>query len=282
MEILYDLHAHTHLSVCGDDSATIENYVASAKKHGLKLIGIADHMWDKEIAFTDSMRRSRASGGGDAVVNWYKAQSIEHCREVLKEIEAADTENTKFIFGGEVDYCPGVGAAITAKHAEELDFMIVPNSHTHHIMDAACYEPYEKHADFMLKATMEICTAETAKYVTSLAHPFDAVCCPYSVDFIIDEISDAQLGEVFSAAAENGIAAEINGASFANIGDIKNSGLFRVLAAAKTAGCRFTFGSDSHSDGQQDAISLCSTVADLLGLTENDMLFYDKLLNSRR
>ncbi len=275
MKVLYDLHAHTHLSVCGQDDATIENYVKSAKKNNLKVVGIADHAWDKDIPFVDSMRRSKCAGDGESVINWYKAQPLEHCREILPEIEKANTDGVKFLFGGEVDYCEGVGAAITPEHAKQLDFMIVPNSHTHHLMDKTLYEPYRKHAEYMLKATMEICTAPTAEFVTSLAHPFAAVCCPYPIDYIIDTIKDSELFEVFSAAAEKNIAAEINADCFYNT-DIKNNCLFRVMLAAKKAGCKFTFGSDSHTDGHQDIISVCGDVADALGLSENDILFYDK------
>lgn len=277
MKVLYDLHAHTHLSLCGSAVATVKNYVLSAKRNGLKFIGIADHMWDKAIPFVDSMMKARNAGkNGNDVLNWYAAQSIEHCEGALTEIEQTDTEDIKFLFGGEVDYCPKIGAAITAENAQRLDFIIVPNSHTHHIMDKSYYEPYSKHADFMLKATMEICTADTAKYVTSLAHPFAAVCCPYPIDFIIDKITDSQLSEVFSAAAENNIAAEINSDLFKTTENIKNSGVYRVLEAAKKAGCKFTFGSDSHS-ADQDSIFICGEVADMLGLTEKDILFYDEL-----
>lgn len=282
MDVLYDLHTHTHLSVCGADNATIKAYVESAKRNSLKLIGISDHMWDKEIPYPESMRFSRSGGGSENVINWYRQQPIEHCREILDEISATDTEGVRFIFGGEVDYCPGLGSAITEENAEKLDFMVVPNSHTHHVMDASNYEPYEKHADFMLRATMEIATAKTAKYVTALAHPFDAVCCPYPVDCIIDKISDSQLIEVFSAAAENKIAAEINAACFMNMKDekeIRNSGLFRVLYMAKEAGCRFTFGSDSHTWDGQNRIKLCSTVAELLKLSDKDVLSIDEIVN---
>lgn len=283
MNITYDIHAHTHLSVCGQDDATIENYIKSAKRNGISLIGIADHTWDREIPYHENMRHAKGAGsnGGEGVVNWYKSQPLEHCRKIFTELEGVDTQGIKFLFGGEVDYCPGVGAAITLKNAEKLDFMIVPNSHTHHIMDKADYEPYQKHADFMLRATMEICTSETAPLVTSLAHPFDAVCCPYPVDYIIDCIKDEQFIEVFSAAAEANIAAEINSASFVNIKDIKNSGVFRVLQMAKKAGCLFTFGSDCHTAKGQDSLSLCSVVADLLELTESDIFPCEKLLSKK-
>lgn len=273
MKICHDIHCHTHLSVCGQDSATIAYYVESARRNGLKKIGIADHMWDKKIPFADSLRCSLASGGGDAVVNWYIAQNIEHCREILPELAAAEHEGVEFCFGGEVDYCPGIGAAITEEEAEKLDFMIVPNSHTHHLMDKSLYEPPRKHAEWMLKATMEICTAPTAKHVTSLAHPFDAVCCPYATERIIDTIRDEEFMECFLAAKEAGIAAEINTSSYGAVKPEKYGSFWmtRVLSIAKKAGCTFTFGSDSHASGAQDGILRGEKIAEVLGLAEADL-----------
>ena len=273
MKIRHDIHCHTHLSLCGKDNATIAYYVRSARKLGLKLVGIADHMWDEKIPFAESMRHSRSAGDGENVLNWYRAQFIPHCREILDEIAAADAGDIRFAFGGEVDYCPGIGAAITLEEAEKLDFMIVPNSHTHHIMDKALYEPPRKHAEFMLRAAMEICTAPTAKYVTALAHPFDPVCCPYPAERVMDTIRDEEFFEVFRAAAEAGIAAEINTACYSSlpVESFGNLWMTHVLSIAKKAGCTFTFGSDAHSDPAQDTILLAEQVSACLGLTENDL-----------
>lgn len=274
MKIEHDIHVHTYLSVCGKDSATIEAYVCSAKKLGIKKIGIADHMWDLKIPFTDSMRNSLNAGDGEVILNWYRVQGIEHCRKILKDIEEIDTEGIEFLFGGEVDYCPGLGAAITVEEAEKLDFMVVPNSHTHHLMDKSLYEPYHKHAEFMLRATMDICTSETAPYVTSLAHPFEAVCCPYPVEYLINAISDRQFKEVFCAAKENNIAAEINTSCFTScktIEELRNHYMIRVLSIAKDCDCTFTFGSDSHSDNGQDSILKGPIIADILGITEENL-----------
>lgn len=285
MKLDCDLHAHTHLSCCGEDSATIENYVKTAEKFGLKTIGIADHMWDKEIPFAKSMYHSSSSGDGENVVNWYRAQFIEHCMKIIDEIKNTDTKNVNFLIGGEVDYCPGIGAAITEENAQKLDFIIVPNSHTHHTMDKALYEPYEKHAEFMLKATEEICTSKTAKYITALAHPFEAVCCPYSVEFIYDKIKDSRVKEVFSMAKENNIAIEINLGSYYTKTDeeIKNCGYTRILSIAKDLGCKFTTGSDSHNNSFHDNFYKLQTVAEFLKLDESDFLNFDnmksKLLN---
>lgn len=55
MKEYQDLHCHTHLSVCEKDSATIPYYVESAVKQNIKTVGIADHMWDKEIPRPDDL-----------------------------------------------------------------------------------------------------------------------------------------------------------------------------------------------------------------------------------
>ena len=275
MKLYQDLHCHTHLSVCGKDSATIPYYVESAVRQNIETVGIADHMWDKEVPFPDDMCHSLFAREGTFVTNWYKVQDLAHCREVLKEIEQTDTQGVRFLFGGEVDYCEGIGPAITEEEAEKMDFMIVPNSHTHHLMNKSLYEPYEKHAAYMLKATMEICMSPLNKYVTSLAHPFDATCCPYPVDYVIDAITDEQFCEAFCAAKEANIAAEINLYAYRTMNDdeMRNNYMTRVLTQAKKCGCKFTFGSDCHAAGQQDAfVETADRVTAMLGLTEEDIL----------
>jgi len=275
MNITYDIHCHTHLSVCADDNATVEMYVASAQKLGLTTVGIADHLWDSRVPFPEDMRISLFAETPDTVVDWYKAQDVAHCRQILKEIAAADTGGIRFLFGAEAEYCPGTGVALTEEEAAQMDFIVVPNSHTHHLMDRALYEPYEKHGIYMLNAAMEICNSPLKQYITSLAHPFEAVECPHPVEYIIDTITDAQLQEVFCAAREANIAAEINAGVFRGMSDdrIRNHYMLRILEQAKKSGCKFTFGSDCHRAGAQDAfVHVMQTVADCLGLTDEDIL----------
>ena len=275
MKITCDLHAHTHLSVCGQDCSTIARYVETALDFGLNTVGIADHMWDAEIPFPPEMRLSRAAGpSGEVVVEWYRKQNVEHCRRILPEIAGTDTKGIRFLFGGEVDYAPGRGAAISEREAEKLDFIIVPNSHTNHLMDKRWYESRERHAGFMLRAAMEICTGPVRQYVTALAHPFDAVCCPYPLWEIVEKVTDAQFREVFCAAQENGIAAEINGSCFVRMTpeEIPQSAMFRILSAARDCGCKFTIGSDSHSGDGRKSLAAAGLAAELLGLDEGDFL----------
>lgn len=275
MTISYDIHCHTHLSVCADETATIAYYVESAKKQGLTTIGIADHLWDAGVPFPSTMRTSLFAEDGNFVVDWYKAQDVAHCRQILQEIAQTDTEGIRFLFGAEAEYCPGVGLALTEEEAAGMDFIVVPNSHTHHLMDRSLYYPYEKHGEYMLRATMEICTSALKNYVTSLAHPFEAVECPHPVSYIIDTITDEQLQEVFSAAKEAGIAAEINTGVYRGMTDdqIRNHYMLRILGQAKKCGCKFTFGSDCHRKGAQDVFAeVAGKVAGYLQLTQDDIL----------
>jgi len=275
MKVQHDIHTHTHLSLCAQPSATIEYYIRSAQKLGLKQIGISDHLWDSDIPFPAGMHHAK---GGDSGCDWYRAQDLTHIREILPELNAADRRGIRFFFGAEVEYCQGRGAAITVEHAEALDYLIVPNSHTHLAMDRDLYEPYQKHADFMLRAAMEIAAAPTAPFIATLVHPFDPVCCPYQRDYVWDCLKDSHLTEAFQALAEKNIAAEINTACFTQCSDeeLPNHGLIRILGIAKAAGCSFTFGSDSHADGEEDSLLRAGRIADILGLTENDLADFVK------
>ena len=275
MKVQHDIHTHTRLSLCAQPSATLDYYIRSAKKLGLNTVGLSDHLWDSAIPFPAGMHHASYGEGG---CDWYRAQDLSHIRELLPELNAADREGIRFFFGAEVEYCQGRGAAITMEHAETLDYLIVPNSHTHLAMDRALYEPYQKHADFMLRAAMDIAAAPTAQFVTTLVHPFDPVACPYRRDYVWDCLRDSQLTEAFQALAESGIAAEINTACFTKCPDdaLPNHGLMRILAVAKACGCKFTFGSDSHAEGEEDTILRAGKIADILGLTENDLADFVK------
>lgn len=50
MKITHDFHIHTALSSCAQPSATLESYLAHAKRLGLKKIGFADHYWDEKVS----------------------------------------------------------------------------------------------------------------------------------------------------------------------------------------------------------------------------------------
>ena len=260
MKITHDFHIHTHLSVCAKDSATVEHYRDTAKALGLKKLGFADHFWDEKC--------------GEPWNNFYARQGLDHVLELKKEIEAVDFGDTKVYFGCETEYDPRrKSAAITPAVAEQFDFIIVPNSHTHMMMPKDCYEPYEKHKQFMIDAYNDIINSEVSKYILSMAHPFEAVCCPYSNLILMQMMSDDDYKRVFDRTAEKGIAVEVNTSGINNVRDsILDSEYFRMFSIAKDCGCKFTFGSDSHTDkGHEHYAFICQTISDGLGLKEDDL-----------
>ena len=80
-------------------------------------------------------------------------------------------------------------------------------------MPRDCFEPYQKHVDYMIQAYLDIINSKVNKYITAVAHPFEAVCCPYDNEILINMISDDTFKRLFDETAEKGIAFEINVAS---------------------------------------------------------------------
>ncbi len=264
MKIRHDLHVHTHLSSCsGDPNSTLANYLPVAKANGLTTIGIADHLWDSDIS---------------CPIAWYHDQDFAHISSTLEDIKTTPTDGLRVLLGAECEYdYPHRGIAITQEHAEKLDFMIVPNSHTHMTMPKEYYQSHQRHADFMLTAFMDIVTSPLAKYVTAIAHPFSAVACPYDNRCLFDLISDAQYIECFEAAKQANVAIEINTSCFfpMPLNEILEHPSLRMFDLAKKCGCKFTFGSDAHSPSSlaDDSMRWANAyvVAQALGLTEEDL-----------
>ena len=196
MKIEHDFHIHTDLSICANETATLDNYIEIAKKLGLKKLGIANHFWDSKI---------------DGAFDFYKIQDFSHISKLKPEIEKANTAGLKIYFGAEAEYDPNHhDVSVTEEVAEQLDFLIVPNSHTHITMPRDFYESYDKHIDFMIKAYKDIINSKVSKYITAVAHPFCAVCCPYDREILLNMISDDTFKRLFDETANKGIAFELN------------------------------------------------------------------------
>ena len=257
LKLEHDFHVHTHLSNCGQDTATIAHYVAKARELGIKKLGMADHMWDAAIP---------------GASKWYAPQDFAHISKIREEIAAVEHEGIEFLIGCECEYdYAHHGIALSEAVAEQLDFLIVPNSHTHMTMPKDLYEPYRKHAQFMLDAFYDIINSPLSKYVTAIPHPFMGVCCPYPNALAIAEITDDEFKRCFDAAANKGIAMEINPNHFRGaLPALYESELMRMYRHIKESGCKFTIGTDSHSDGGHDNYRQAYVAIGLLGLKEED------------
>ena len=266
MKITHDFHIHTALSVCAKDSATVEHYRDVAREQGLNSLGFADHFWDESC--------------GEPWNNFYARQGLEHVLLLKEQLAAVDFGDVKVKFGCETEYDPRTrSAAVTPAVAEQFDFIIVPNSHTHMMMPKDFYEPYEKHKQFMIDAYNDVLDCEVSKYVKAMAHPFEAVCCPYDNAILMKMMTDDDYRRVFDRTAQKGIAVEINVACMLkwDANRIAESENLRMFRLAKECVCKFSFGSDSHSDtGHDNYDTVCETVANELSLTEKDIADFVK------
>ena len=265
LKLEHDFHVHTHLSNCGHDSATIAHYVAKARELGIKKLGMADHMWDSAVP---------------GMPWWYRQtdiQNVEHVLQLKRVLEAHRGCGVDLLMGCEAEYdYPGRGVALTEAAAEQFDFIIASSSHTNNTMPKAFYDPPRRHAEFMLQAYEDMLKSNVSRYFTAMAHPFHAVLCPYGHELPIEAITDDEYKRIFDMTAERGIAVEINikclvGYHAERTDTIAQQPHLRMFRIAKERGCRFTFGTDCHWLDAQRVILSAPVVADLLGLTEDDL-----------
>ena len=268
MRINHDFHVHTNLSLCAVEGATLPLYLAKATENGIEKIAITNHMWDHAV---DGWQRLAS--------DFYHVQDFEHISKIRDEIDAANKANPgiKILFGCEAEYCyekrrPAISPAV----AEQMDVLLVPNSHTHLTMPKEFYSSHERHIRFMTDAFMDTVNSDVAKYITAIPHPFLAVCCPYNNKLLLNEISDDCFKRCFDAAANKGIALEINPNFIKNrpLSAVYDDPIFRMFRIGKECGCKFTVGSDAHGDTGHDSFALSYIMTSILGLTEDD--FHEK------
>lgn len=259
-----DIHVHTHLSTCACPEADPKEYLKKAKDVGFDLIGFADHMWDLNVHCYN---------------NWYLDQGYENVSKLRDELSGFTVPDVKYLFGCEVEYDPREhDIALTEEVAKKFDFIIVPNSHTHMMLPPEIDKnDLKAHSDFMMRAFFDIIRSPRAKYVTSIAHPFMAVGSVHQQE-LVAQYSDAILHDCFSECAEKNIALEINASLFRGIDGTSDEEytsyeFYRFFSIAKECGCKFTYGGDRHTAVNYRRSKKADRFAELLGLTENDVVY---------
>jgi len=274
MKITHDFHIHTKLSLCaGPQGGTYKEYIGQFSKQGLKKVGFSDHFWDEKVGYEGVYVECRNAG----VPHYYRTQNFDHINQLRQEIDSFSANGIEVFFGAEAEYDPTRrDIALSRETAEKLDFVVVPNSHTHMIMPKEYYYPYEKHRDFMVQAFVDIVSSPMRDKILSVAHPFYAVCCPYDVESLMSTIDDDTYKRIFSLAAESGVAIEINTGCVEellakNTPDCAAEHI-RMFALAKACGAKFTFGSDAHSiKGHESYTKICERSVELFEIAESDI-----------
>lgn len=259
MKVTHDFHIHTNLSLCAEQDTTVAYYVRRAEEIGLKKLGFANHFWDENIA-----------GAND----FYVVQNLAHVEQLKAALAKVKSDTVTTYFGCEVEYdAVHQGPSITEAVAERFDYVLVPNSHTHMVMPKGYSESFRRHADFMVQAYENIINSSVSRYITAMAHPFEAVNCPHYSN-LIDMISDDRFKYLFDATAKKNIAVEINIGNYHEMEDqdIINCSQIRMFRLAKECGCKFIFGSDAHNRRRHDSYGHTEVLADILELKEDDII----------
>ncbi len=256
-----DIHIHTKLSSCAGPTALAADYIRLAKAAGYSLIGFADHLWDSAVP---------------GAPGWYVPQNLAHVLSLHGELRSIPKDGLEVRVGAECEYdLAARDIAITEEAAAQLDFLLVPNSHTH-ITNPGGRDDREAHAKYMMRAFYDILESKNARYVTAIAHPFLAVACPYPWQELLPLYSDDEFRRAFRAAAECGIAMEFNPSTTAGMGPDEDSmrahPCFRMFRIMKECGCRFTYGSDRHSATGYARHEKTERFAALVGIGDGDIL----------
>jgi histidinol phosphatase-like PHP family hydrolase len=260
MNITHDLHVHTYLSACCRDKEgmTVTNVLAAAEASGLRTVGFSDHLWMNAAVPPSS---------------WYRPQDATQIRRLRNDLAALGPSPVRVSVGCEADMRAPGQFSITPEFAAGLDHVLLACSHFH------MKDFIEQPADTSPRAVAEHLVAFFVSGVrsglaTSIAHPFLPIGDTARLDAILGSLSDAELTDALGVAAERRVALEITVGFLPKAGPEPTFSLetpLRLLTLAKTAGCRFTFGTDAHDLPSLDHLAGLQPLVDRLGLTDADL-----------
>ncbi len=309
MKILHDIHTHNAFSACcGDKLASTDAFIAKEIELGNKIFGLSNHIWDENVKGASNWySKQTIIKAEEAKASLAKAHSSLRCLFGAESeyFHCTDTLGMSLEGASRFDYMliphthqhmrnyvmwdyPEIREArekIAADIKQQCPYL---DDDTVKIMSSSLKEAHLKKyvpemvtdigkyvTDAAVQSFNDLMANETfikmcALLPTSVAHPF-SLCgqtremqCEY-----LKFISDETLLDCFGRAAKIGAHCEINiGAAGGN------EQLFRLFAAAKKAGCKFTFGTDSHSVAGLENIKSADEFAEKLGLTVDDIADY--------
>ena len=117
MKITHDFHIHTKLSICANETATVDNYIAHAKRLGLTKLGFSDHF-----------------GAGDipGARGFYRAHPYEHNAELKETLASLNEPDIKCYFGCETEYHTPRAAAKPSTDKFSILFSPEKSIYTYH------------------------------------------------------------------------------------------------------------------------------------------------------
>ena len=256
----HDLHIHSQISLCSaHPEQTPANILKYAKDNGFKHICLTDHYWNDELYGAENF-------------GFYRVQNYSH---IAKALPLPEDAAVHFHFGCETDMDMHMRIGVTPEDYDRMAFIIVPITHLHLVnftTESADLSPVLRAFRYVSRFYALVESGLPAGK-TGIAH----LTCPLldnRVRFgnlaVIGAIPDDVYADLFKKANVKNYGIELN-FSLADMDEAQIDALLRPYRIAKDCGCRFYFGSDSHSpNGFVGKKEHFERVIDLLGLQETD------------
>lgn len=305
---------NTFSACCNDKTASTDAFIAKELELGNRIFGLSNHIWDENvkgasywyskqtILKAEEAKASLAKAPSGLKCLFGTESEYFHCydrigmslegasrfdymliphshqhmrnevmwdfpeiREIREKIASDIKENCPYL---DDDTVKVMANSLKEAHLKKY----VPEMTT----DIAKYLTDAAVASFNDLMANEIFIKICGMLPTSIAHPFTLCGTPHAIqNEYLSLISDETLLDCFSRAAKVGAYCEINLSVVPeHCDELENNQMMRVFAAAKKAGCQFTFGTDSHSVKGLENILRGEAVANYLGLKKSDIAEY--------
>lgn len=299
-------------SCCYDPEATVNAFAHRAKELGHTVFGISNHLWDEKVPGASNWYRqqminyglegARAAMAMIPGIRLMVGTETEYCgmtdtlgmlAETAKKFDYVLVPHThihmKNFVIPEMDDVKAKRKELVAKILDSMpDFTpaqaekmvrAFSNGDIENLIGERHVDVVGYNADFMYRSFISLMNnAEFKKLAvtvpTSVAHTF--LPCGFSKEMcktLIEAVSDEKYLECFDLARKLGVGIEVNTGAFKMPeNDFADDAMIRVMKLAKKAGCRFTFGTDSHSLAGLDKIRMGDRISELCGIEENDLM----------
>jgi len=224
---LSDIRGDVHMhTVETDGRCTIEEMIAAARERGYEYMAITDH--SKNLAFANGLDDQRAA---------------EHVNKI--RVIGEQTDGIKVLAGIEVDILADGELDLSGSVLEEMD-LVIASVHSHFQQ-----EPQEM-TDRLLRAI-------SSGHISILGHPTGRI-------LLRREGYDFDLDAVFCAAAERGVAMELN--AYTDRLDLCD----RHLKRAKERGVKIVINTDAHHTSHLEKMRFGVVQARRAWLSAGDVL----------
>lgn len=217
----FNLHIHTNFSGCAKEEMSFENIVNTAKKAGLQMIALCDHIYEPEDL----------------------PEFIENC-EKLKKLRDELNPDIKVLIGGEFS-CYGRDKYTLKGIDIDTEYRLYAQNHFHvtgwEQPDVIAPENYKELTKTMLRNLFKDKAADT------IAHPLNGKYLTKSTGWDNEAVgrcwTDNEIGDILTQAYESECAFELNtGAVLADAPLAR-----RMYNIGKEIGAVFTLGTDAHT-----------------------------------